>query len=107
MPNISPANIEDWNENKCYETDDDYSVALADAMHTEYQTIVDAGFLMQIDDPRLVTLLPDDPSKTVAGVRNWAPQRVEAAQPFRCRGIPTERIRYHHLLRHQRGPARA
>ena len=33
-------------------TDEEYLLALADAMREEYQAIVDAGFILQIDDPR-------------------------------------------------------
>jgi methionine synthase II (cobalamin-independent) len=38
-----------------YATAEEYLFAIADAMHEEYKAIVDAGFLVQIDDPRLVT----------------------------------------------------
>ena len=55
VPAISPASFEDWNRNEYYNSDEDYVVALGEAMRTEYQAIIDAGFLLQIDDPRLVT----------------------------------------------------
>ena len=47
MTSISIANIEDWNVNQFYKTEDDYLTALADAMHVEYKAIVDAGFLLE------------------------------------------------------------
>ena len=62
VPCISPANIEDWNENKYYKTDEEYLFAIADAMSIEYQAIVDAGFLVQVDDPRLVSYYLMDPT---------------------------------------------
>ena len=37
--------------NKYYKSDEAF--AIADAMHEEYQAIVDACFLLQIDDPDL------------------------------------------------------
>jgi 5-methyltetrahydropteroyltriglutamate--homocysteine methyltransferase len=87
ITSISIANIEDWNVNQFYKTEDDYLTALADAMHEEYKGIVDAGFLLQVDDPRLITYYMVEPSKTVAECRKWAENRVEALnQPLR--GIP-------------------
>ena len=94
VPCISPANIEDWNENRYYATSDDYLFAIADAMNVEYKTIVDAGFLVQVDDPRLVSYYLMDPKMSVDDIRKWAIKRVEALN-HALRGIPTEKIRYH------------
>jgi 5-methyltetrahydropteroyltriglutamate--homocysteine methyltransferase len=52
---ISPSNLELYYENHYYASDEEYLSALADAMHEEYKAIVDAGFLLQIDDPRMAT----------------------------------------------------
>jgi 5-methyltetrahydropteroyltriglutamate--homocysteine methyltransferase len=103
VPCISPANIEDWNENKYYETNDQYLFAIADAMNVEYRTIVDAGFLVQVDDPRLVSYYLMDPSMSVDAIRTWAIKRVEALN-HALRGIPTERIRYHTCYSINMGP---
>ena len=65
VPCISPANIEDWNENKYYKSEEEYLSAIADAMNVEYKAIVDAGFLVQVDDPRLVSYYLMDPSLSV------------------------------------------
>jgi len=103
VPCISPANIEDWNENKYYETNDQYLFAVADAMNVEYRTIVDAGFLVQVDDPRLVSYYLMDPGMSVDGIRTWAIKRVEALN-HALRGIPTEKIRYHTCYSINMGP---
>ena len=103
VPCISPANIEDWNENKYYETNDQYLFAIADAMNVEYRTIVDAGFLVQVDDPRLVSYYLMDPSMSVDDIRTWAIKRVEALN-HALRGIPTEKIRYHTCYSINMGP---
>jgi 5-methyltetrahydropteroyltriglutamate--homocysteine methyltransferase len=103
VPCISPANIEDWNENKYYETNDQYLFAIADAMNVEYRTIVDAGFLVQVDDPRLVSYYLMDPNMSVDGIRAWAIKRVEALN-HALRGIPTEKIRYHTCYSINMGP---
>src|SRR5438270_6584694 len=55
MTAISPSNLELYYENRYYASDEQYLAALADAMHVEYKAIVDAGFLLQIDDPRMAT----------------------------------------------------
>jgi 5-methyltetrahydropteroyltriglutamate--homocysteine methyltransferase len=103
VPCISPANIEDWNENKYYETNDQYLFAIADAMNVEYRAIVDAGFLVQVDDPRLVSYYLMDPAMSVDDIRTWAMKRVEALN-HALRGIPTEKIRYHTCYSINMGP---
>ena len=103
VPAISPANFEDWNRNEYYKTDEDYVVALGEAMRKEYQAIVDAGFLLQIDDPRLVTYYILHPDESVADCRKWAQLRVEALN-HALRGIPTEKIRYHTCYGINMGP---
>lgn len=103
VPCISPANIEDWNENKYYATNDEYLLAIADAMNVEYKTIVDAGFLVQVDDPRLVSYYLMDPKMSVDDIRKWAGKRVEALN-HALRGIPTEKIRYHTCYSINMGP---
>jgi 5-methyltetrahydropteroyltriglutamate--homocysteine methyltransferase len=52
---ISPSNLELYYENRYYPTDEAYLAALADAMHVEFKAIVDGGFLLQVDDPRMAT----------------------------------------------------
>jgi 5-methyltetrahydropteroyltriglutamate--homocysteine methyltransferase len=103
VPAISPASFEDWNKNEYYKTDEDYVAALGEAMRTEYQAIIDAGFLLQIDDPRLVTYYILHPDQSVADVRKWAALRVEALN-HALRGIPTEKIRYHTCYGINMGP---
>jgi 5-methyltetrahydropteroyltriglutamate--homocysteine methyltransferase len=94
MPAISPANVEDWQRNAYYKTSEEYVFALADALREEYKAIVDAGFLVQIDDPRLVTYYMLYPDTTIAQCRKWAEVRVEALN-YALRGIPEEKIRFH------------
>jgi 5-methyltetrahydropteroyltriglutamate--homocysteine methyltransferase len=54
IPAVAPGTIELQRRNEYYQTDEAYLFAIADAMREEYQAIVDAGFLLQIDDPRVV-----------------------------------------------------
>ena len=103
VPAISPASFEDWNKNEYYKTGEDFVVALGEAMRTEYQAIIDAGFLLQIDDPRLVTYYILHPDESVADCRKWAQRRVDALN-HALRGIPAEKIRYHTCYGINMGP---
>jgi 5-methyltetrahydropteroyltriglutamate--homocysteine methyltransferase len=100
---IAPSNVEGRQPNLHYKTDADYLFAIADAMHEEYKAIVDAGFLLQIDDPRLVTYYILSPDSTVAECRRWAQVRVEALN-HALRGIPRERVRFHTCYSINMGP---
>jgi 5-methyltetrahydropteroyltriglutamate--homocysteine methyltransferase len=95
IPAVAPGTIELQRRNTYYPTDEAYLFAIADAMREEYQAIVDAGFLLQIDDPRVVTQygMPD-PAPSMAAYRKFAELRVEALN-HALAGIPSDRVRYH------------
>ena len=103
IPAIAPSNVEGRQKNAHYKTDEEYLFAIADAMHEEYQAIVDAGFLLQIDDPRLVTYYILNPRASVAECRAWAAVRVEALN-HALRGIPRDRVRFHTCYSINMGP---
>jgi 5-methyltetrahydropteroyltriglutamate--homocysteine methyltransferase len=103
MPAISPSNIEEWQRNAYYRTQEEYIFAIGEAMRVEYKAIVDAGLLLQIDDPRLVSYYLVKPSASIADCRKWANQRVEALN-HALRGIPPERIRHHTCYGINMGP---
>ena len=92
MPAIAPFY---QGENRFYPTEQAFLTAVADALHEEYQAIVDAGFILQIDDPGLPTQWDAQiPAISVAEYRKRAAQRVELVN-HALRGIPEERVRYH------------
>ena len=103
MPAISPSNVEDWQKNAYYKTQEEFLFAIAEAMREEYRAIVDAGFLVQIDDPRLVTYYMLRPDSTIEQCRRWAEVRVEALN-HALRGIPPEKIRHHTCYGINMGP---
>jgi len=103
LPAIAPSNVESRQQNFHYKTDEEYLFAIADAMHEEYEAIVDAGFLLQIDDPRLVTYYIMSPTSTVQECRRWAEVRVEALN-HALRGIPRDRVRFHTCYSINMGP---
>ena len=94
MPAIAPSYIFATLANEFYRTEEEYEQALADALREEYRAIVDAGFVLQIDDPRLVTYYMMNPGVSVEDCRTWAAQRVEAIN-YALRGIPREQVRFH------------
>ena len=55
IPAVAPGTIELQRTNEYYPTQEEYLAAIADAMKQEYRAIVEAGFILQIDDPRVVT----------------------------------------------------
>ena len=72
MPAISSAYVAATLQNDYYRTHEEYEQALSDALHEEYKAIVEAGFILQIDDPRLVTYYMMNPGLSVADCRKWA-----------------------------------
>lgn len=103
IPAISPSNIEAFHENRHYDSDEEFLFAIADAMHEEYRTIVDAGFLVQIDDPQLVTYYVLNPGVSVEEARRWARVRIEALN-HALRDIPPEKVRHHTCYSIDMGP---
>jgi len=103
LPAISPSNIEDWQKNAYYKSQEEYVFAIAEAMREEYQAIVDAGFLVQIDDPRLVTYYIIHPEASIGDCRKWAELRI-AALNHALRDIPPEKIRFHTCYGINMGP---
>ncbi len=91
---ISPTNLEMYFENQYYKTDEEYLFALAEAMREEYKAVVEAGFVLQIDDPRLITHFNREPGLTYEENRKWIEQRVEALN-HSLKGIPEDRVRFH------------
>jgi 5-methyltetrahydropteroyltriglutamate--homocysteine methyltransferase len=95
MTAVSPATLQIL-PNEYYKSREDYTWALAEAVREEYKAIVDAGFILQIDDPALVDIydwwfsLNDD----LAGYRKWAEFQVEAVN-HALQGIPEDRVRFH------------
>ncbi len=94
IPAIAPSYVASTFANEYYRSYEEYEQAVSDAMGAEYKAIVDAGFIVQIDDPRLVTYYMMHPELSVEECRKWAAQRVEAIN-YSIRGIPPEKVRFH------------
>ena len=89
--------------NEYYATEDEYMAAVAEALREEYLAIVDAGLILQVDDPWLIELLMEDPSVPPAERRAAAAAHVELIN-HALRGIPPERVRLHTCYGLNHGP---
>ena len=103
MPAASPASIEAWQINRHYKTDEECLYAIAEAMREEYEAIAAAGFMLQIDDPRLVMHYMLHPEMSVEDARRWARSRIDALN-HALRNISPERVRHHTCYGINMGP---
>jgi 5-methyltetrahydropteroyltriglutamate--homocysteine methyltransferase len=95
MTSPSPGQIARYLKNRYYKNDEEYIFALADVMRREYKTIVDAGFILQLDCPDLAMLRQmvylDLP---LADYRNIIATNVSALN-HAVRDLPPDRMRMH------------
>jgi 5-methyltetrahydropteroyltriglutamate--homocysteine methyltransferase len=95
LPAAAPASAIPDRRNEYYPSDEACMQAIAEALHEEYKTIVDAGFLLQIDDARAaVTYDRMVPPASLADFRRWLEIHTEALNRALA-GIPEDRVRYH------------
>jgi 5-methyltetrahydropteroyltriglutamate--homocysteine methyltransferase len=99
MPAVAPSGV---GRNEYYASDEEYLDAVADALRTEYQAIVSAGFVLQIDDPWLAGLfsysgLPEDECLERGELYVAAVNRA-------LQGIPPDHVRYHTCYGINEGP---
>jgi 5-methyltetrahydropteroyltriglutamate--homocysteine methyltransferase len=103
MPAVSPSSLAGQIENYQYATEEEFVVACAEAMRVEYEAIVAAGFMLQIDDPRLAMHSMLTPDATVGQTRAWTRRRIEILN-HALRNIPPERVRHHTCYGINMGP---
>jgi 5-methyltetrahydropteroyltriglutamate--homocysteine methyltransferase len=81
--------------NRYYQTEEEFLFACADAMREEYKAIVDAGIVLQLDDPCLAEGWDQvNPEPSVADYRKLVARWI-AALNHAIRGLPADRIRLH------------
>jgi 5-methyltetrahydropteroyltriglutamate--homocysteine methyltransferase len=103
LPAIAPGTIEHWLGNAYYPNAEAYLFGIADALHEEYQAIVNAGFILQIDDPGMADGWQINRDASVAQYRTLAELHVEALN-HALRGLPEDRVRYHMCWGSYHGP---
>ena len=95
LPVAAPASVIPDRKNEYYKSDEECLAAIAEAMRTEYRTIVEAGFLLQLDDARAaVTYDRMIPPASFDDYRDWVARHVEVLN-HAIAGIPEEKMRYH------------
>jgi 5-methyltetrahydropteroyltriglutamate--homocysteine methyltransferase len=95
ITSTAPSSLEPYRRNDYYKSQEEFVFALAEAMRSEYEAIVAAGFILQIDDAWLPALW--DRIGVQMGLdafRQYCEVRIEALN-HALRGLPEERIRYH------------
>jgi len=100
LPSTSPSG---FGRNAHYASEGEYLSAVAEALREEYLGIVEAGFLLQVDDPWLIEYLSENPATTPEQRRRDAEQHVEILN-HALRGIPREKIRLHTCYGLNHGP---
>jgi 5-methyltetrahydropteroyltriglutamate--homocysteine methyltransferase len=99
MPAVAPSGV---GSNEYYKSEEEYFHAVGAALRSEYRAIVDAGFLLQIDDPFLSDVFADV-TLDVAQRRRRADVYVEALNASLA-GIPPEKVRFHTCYGINHGP---
>ena len=95
MPVVAPSSVLPDRKDEYYKGEEEWLSAVTAAMRTEYRTIVDAGFILQIDDARAATAFDRMvPPGTFEEYRRWLAKFVESLNRA-LEGIPEDRVRYH------------
>jgi 5-methyltetrahydropteroyltriglutamate--homocysteine methyltransferase len=103
LPAVAPGTMEHWMKNQYYPTAEAYLFAIADAMHEEYKAIIDAGFLLQVDDPDLADAWQMHPQMSTAEYRKYQELRIDALN-HALRDLPEDRVRFHMCWGSYHGP---
>ncbi len=95
LTTTAPASLEVYRRNEHYPTDEAFLFGIAEAMKVEYEAIVKAGFILQVDDAWLPALWDRiDIQMGLDAFRKRCMLRVEALN-HALAGIPEDRVRYH------------
>ena len=95
LPVAAPASVIPDRKNEYYNSDEECLLAIGEAMRTEYRMIVEAGFLLQLDDARAaVTYDRMVPPASLEDYCKWVARHVEVLN-HAIAGLPAERMRYH------------
>ena len=95
LPVVAPASVLQGLRDEYYGTEEKLSVALGEALRTEYKAITDAGLIVQLDDAWLAAKYDMMvPPGRFADYYVWAEQKI-AALNRALDGIPEAQSRYH------------
>lgn len=95
ITSTAPASLEPSRKNKYYNSQLEFLEALGEAMRVEYEAIVDAGFVLQVDDAWLPALWDRIGIEMgLEAYRKYCLDRIEILN-HALRNVPEDRIRYH------------
>jgi len=87
--------------NEHYETEEEYVLAICEALREEYLAIIDAGLILQVDDPFMIDLMMED--RPPEDRRRAVEAHIEVVN-HALRGIPEDRVRLHTCYGLNHGP---
>ena len=91
---LGPLSLGAGVNNQYYNSEQEYMMAVADAVHEEYKAITDAGLIVQVDEPEFCTTYSFYPEWSVDDLRNYLRGAVEVIN-HALRDIPQEQVRFH------------
>ncbi len=94
LPVVAPASVEVGLADEYYGSRDELMRALADALSQEYRAIVDAGFIVQVDDAWVPATWDRSPDYDLDAYRRYAAGSIEVLN-HALAGLPADRVRYH------------
>jgi len=104
MNAASPGVVALFQPNDYYPTQDDYLIALAEALRSEYEAIVEAGIILQIDAPDLAmgrhTMYR---GRSLEDFEGLAARHIEVLN-HALRNVPANRVRMHVCWGNYEGP---
>jgi 5-methyltetrahydropteroyltriglutamate--homocysteine methyltransferase len=104
LTSTAPSSLEPYRGNEYYATAEEFVWALAEALRVEYEAIVAAGFLLQVDDAWTAALWDRiGIGMGLAAFKRRCFVRVEALN-HALRNVPEDRIRYHFCWGSWHGP---
>jgi 5-methyltetrahydropteroyltriglutamate--homocysteine methyltransferase len=95
LPVVAPASCFPNLIDEHYGSEQSALMGIAEALREEYKAIVDAGLVLQLDDPAIAENWDMvNPEPSVADYQKFSMVRVEALN-HAIRGLPQDRIRFH------------
>jgi 5-methyltetrahydropteroyltriglutamate--homocysteine methyltransferase len=91
---LGPLSIGAGIHNEYYKSEEEYMMAVAEAIHIEYRTITDAGLIVQVDEPEFLTSWYFYPDWDLEQYRKFLGFCVEVIN-HALDGLPEEQIRFH------------
>jgi 5-methyltetrahydropteroyltriglutamate--homocysteine methyltransferase len=94
MNSIAPASCARM-PNEYYKSEEELLYACADAVREEYKAIIDAGFIVQLDDPAIGENWDQQKNEpSVEGYRRYTRMQIDALN-HAIKGLPSSMIRFH------------